>query len=330
MTAGIVAWGTYLPYWRLRRAAIAQVLGAGPGRGTRAVASYDEDTTTLGVEAGRRALAGAAAPAPQDLLFSTPGPRLPGQDQRHHACTPPSAWPAAAAAYDFCGSSRSALGALALAPPGRRPRSPRWPSLSDLRSGLAGGAEERDRRRRRGGLLCAARGRRGRADRPGRFERRVPRPLARARGDDSHVWEERFGEEMYVPLAREAFADALKDAGITESDIDHAVVVGLHVRAVKAVRGRLGAPEGVMAPDLIGRGRQPRRGPRRRGPGRCARAGRAGTGHRRPLPGRRRRRPGAAHHRCPPAAQAAARQPASPPWPSSWPAGGPTSPTPRS
>ena len=70
---------------------------------------------------------------------------------------------------------------------------------------------------------------------------------------DSHVWEERFGEEMYVPLAREAFADALKDAGITESDIDHAVVVGLHVRAVKAVRAALGIPEGVMAPDLTGR-----------------------------------------------------------------------------
>ena len=71
---------------------------------------------------------------------------------------------------------------------------------------------------------------------------------------DSHVWEERFGEEMYVPLAREAFADALKDAGITESDIDHAVVVGLHVRAVKAVRAALGTPEGALAPDLIGRG----------------------------------------------------------------------------
>ena len=52
---------------------------------------------------------------------------------------------------------------------------------------------------------------------------------------DSHVWEERFGEELYVPLAREAFAAALKDAGLAEGDVDHAVVTGLHVRAVKAV-----------------------------------------------------------------------------------------------
>ena len=51
MSGGIAAWGTYLPYWRLQRSAIGAVLGGGGGRGTRAVASYDEDTTTLGVEA---------------------------------------------------------------------------------------------------------------------------------------------------------------------------------------------------------------------------------------------------------------------------------------
>ncbi|HEY2213919.1 MAG TPA: hydroxymethylglutaryl-CoA synthase, partial [Acidimicrobiales bacterium] len=57
MSAGIVGWGTYLPYWRLQRSAIGGVLGSGGGRGSRSVASFDEDTTTLGVEAGRQALA---------------------------------------------------------------------------------------------------------------------------------------------------------------------------------------------------------------------------------------------------------------------------------
>ena len=63
MSGGIAAWGTYLPYWRLQRSAIAGVLGSGGGKGTRSVASYDEDTTTLAVEAGRRALAAAPGPA---------------------------------------------------------------------------------------------------------------------------------------------------------------------------------------------------------------------------------------------------------------------------
>ena len=80
---------------------------------------------------------------------------------------------------------------------------------------------------------------------------------------DSHVWEERFGEEIYVPLAREAFAAALKDAGLAEGDVDHAIVTGLHVRAVKAAAASLGVRDGVLAPDLTGDGGQPGRGPGR-------------------------------------------------------------------
>src|SRR3984957_16281308 len=114
MSSGIAAWGTYLPYWRLQRAAIAGVLGSGGGRGTRAVASHDEDTTTLGVEAGRRALAVGPGPdAGQDLFFSPPAPGYLDK---------PSATPGhaavglgrAAGAYDFAGSSRSAVGTLLL------------------------------------------------------------------------------------------------------------------------------------------------------------------------------------------------------------------------
>ncbi len=53
-----------------------------------------------------------------------------------------------------------------------------------------------------------------------------------------------------MPLAREAFAAALKDAGLAEGDLDHAIVTGLHPRAVKAVAAGLGVREGVLAPDL--------------------------------------------------------------------------------
>jgi hydroxymethylglutaryl-CoA synthase len=42
----LVAYGAYVPSWRLERSAMR-----GGGRGTRAVASYDEDATTMGVEA---------------------------------------------------------------------------------------------------------------------------------------------------------------------------------------------------------------------------------------------------------------------------------------
>ena len=70
---GIISAGGYLPYRRLDRASISEFLGSGGGRGQRTVASYDEDTTTMGVEAGRVALAisaerGRTGAADADLL----------------------------------------------------------------------------------------------------------------------------------------------------------------------------------------------------------------------------------------------------------------------
>src|SRR5436305_359388 len=72
--AGIVAYGAYIPYHRLKRSEIAAVLGEGGGKGTRAVASYDEDPTSMAVEAGRVALRNASACSPERLLFATANP----------------------------------------------------------------------------------------------------------------------------------------------------------------------------------------------------------------------------------------------------------------
>ena len=51
----------------------------------------------------------------------------------------------------------------------------------------------------------------------------------------SQVWEERFGEHVYVPLAEQALTDALKGTGITLDEVDHVVVTGTHARAVRGV-----------------------------------------------------------------------------------------------
>ena len=59
----------------------------------------------------------------------------------------------------------------------------------------------------------------------------------------SSVWEERFGEHAYGPLADAAFADALKQAGLTPDQVDVLVVAGTHGRAVRAfARGAGRAP----------------------------------------------------------------------------------------
>jgi hydroxymethylglutaryl-CoA synthase len=256
MSSGIAAWGTYLPFWRLQRSAIAGVLGSGGGKGARAVASHDEDTTTLAVEAGRRALAvGPGARSVQDLFLSTPDP---GYLDKTSATTVHAALGLGrgCGAYDFAGSSRSAVGTLlqglgAAGGGGGRGRTT-LAVLSDLRTGLAGSAEERDSGDGAAAFVCAPDGAvaelvgRGAASDEFLDRWRVPGETG------SHVWEERFGEELYVPLAREAFAAALKDAGLAEGDVDHAIVTGLHVRAVRAAAASLGVRDGVLVPDLTG------------------------------------------------------------------------------
>ena len=68
---GIISAGAYVPYWRLQRKAIGEAMGGYGGSGTRAVASYDEDTTTMAVEAGRLAIRALGGPGsvPVDQLF---------------------------------------------------------------------------------------------------------------------------------------------------------------------------------------------------------------------------------------------------------------------
>src|SRR5215469_5319725 len=252
VSAGIAAWGTYLPSWRLQRSAIGSVLGSGGGRGTRAVASYDEDTTTLGVEAGRRALTiGPGVAAVQELFLSTPDP---GYLDKTSATTVHAALGLGrgCGAYDFAGSSRSAVATLLQGFVGAGAGRTTMAVVSDLRTGLAGSAEERDSGDGAAAFVCAPDGAvaeligRGAASDEFLDRWRVPGEV------DSHVWEERFGEEIYVPLAREAFAAALKDAGLAEGDIDHAVVTGLHARATRAAASGLGVREGVLTPDLLG------------------------------------------------------------------------------
>jgi 3-hydroxy-3-methylglutaryl CoA synthase/uncharacterized OB-fold protein len=158
--------------------------------------------------------------------------------------------PESAGAYDMAGAVRNGLGALrfALASPG-----PVLVVLSDVRTGLPGGTDERD-----GGdgasaflvgdladgsvlaeLVAGASSSLEFLDRW-----RVPGET------HSHLWEERFGEAAYVPAAETAITDAFKRAGITAEAIDHLIVTGVHSRAAKRVAGAIGARPDAAVDDL--------------------------------------------------------------------------------
>ena len=250
MTSGIGSWGVYLPHWRLERKAIGLALGTPSGRGTRSVASYDEDTTTLGVEAARAALATPGGPVPERLYFSTPEPAY--QDKTNattiHAAL---GLPQRTAAYDLVGSVRSGVAALTAALDAAQ-QVPTLAVVAEVRTGQAGGSDERDSGDAAVAFTLVPDGAVaeviGGASASEEFldRWRVPGEAS------SHQWEERFGEQVYVPLAQAAFTDALKAAGLTADAVDHLVVTGLHARAVRATRSSLGVDAGALAPDLAG------------------------------------------------------------------------------
>ena len=246
---GIVRYGAYLPYWRLDRKAIAEALGVPAGSGTRAVASYDEDTTSLGVEAGRAALRGATV-VPQALYFATSDPAYLDKTNATaiHAALD---LPTSAFAVDIVGSVRSAVGAMRAA---RDARGPALAVLSDIRTGLPGGGDERDGGDGAAAFLFADDAPEARvlaepvggASATAEFLDRWRLPGESA----SRVWEERFGEHAYVPLGEAALAEALKSAGVTAPAVTRLIVAGPHGRAVKRLAAAAGVKKEALGDDF--------------------------------------------------------------------------------
>jgi len=228
---GIVSYGAYVPRHRLQHAELAEALGVKAGRGARTVAGYDEDSTTMGVEAARRALNGRR---PGSIYFATTAPA-------YFDKTNASAIHAAldlgheGFAVDLAGSARGGTGALrAAAATGG------LAVLSDLRTGRPASADERE-----GGDAAAAflfgedpiAEVVGEASATAEFldRWRVPGEPA------SRVWEERFGLEVYLPLIEDAATRALASAGVEQPD--HVVVSSPHGRAAATAGKRFGAGE---------------------------------------------------------------------------------------
>jgi 3-hydroxy-3-methylglutaryl CoA synthase/uncharacterized OB-fold protein len=242
---GVAAWGTYLPLHRLDRGRIGAALGTAGGKGTRSVAAADEDTTTLGVEAARNALAHAPADAmPRQVVFATAEPAYLDKTNAtaiHAALGLPQSVPA----WDAGGAVRSAMGALRLAGDAAEPT---LVVMAGLRTGLPGGADERD-----GGdgavAFVVGGGAPGAQTRTLGWGASSLEFLERWRlpgATHSRQWEERFGEHAYVPLARDAFAGALAAANVEPDALDHVIVTGVHARAARAATRAIG-----VAPDRV-------------------------------------------------------------------------------
>lgn len=250
-TRGIVGAAAYLPHRRLDRTTIAAVSGGGGAKGSRTVAGYDEDTTTMGVEAARVALRPLEGLRPHTLWFSTVAPAYVDKTNATaiHAAL---RLDPTTAAFDANGSVRSAVGALHAAVHGSGPQ---LVVSADLRAGLPGGPDEAAFGDGAAALVIA-----DDHDAPLLAEviggaQATEEFLDRWRSPGetrSKVWEERFGETRYVPLGLTAWEDALESAGLLAEQVDHIVVTGTHARANAAFTRKIAAGDRLVA-DLADR-----------------------------------------------------------------------------
>jgi hydroxymethylglutaryl-CoA synthase len=234
---GILSWSTYLPYRRLDRGEISAFVGQGGGRGTRTVAGFDEDATTLAVEAARLALRDAPA-TPGQVLFGT---TTPAYVDKTNATAVHAALrlPATARAYDLGASPRSAVGGLVLA---LESDATSLVVSGDTRAGLAGSVDEA-----MGGDAGAAFLVGTDAACPLAAELVATASVTdefverwRAPGElRTKVWDERFSEISLLPLAVSAWNAALESGGLTAGEVTRAAVAAPVQRVSRSISGKL-------------------------------------------------------------------------------------------
>ena len=247
---GVISAAGYVPYHRLDRSEIAAFFGSGGGTGTRAVASYDEDTTTMGQAAADLALRSTSV-EPEALWFATSAPAYLEKTNAaaiHAALRLDPAVPA----LDFGGAVRSGVGALHAALAGRGPI---LVVAADTRDGLPAGADEASAGDGAAAVLAGDDSDGsvlaeylGGASRTLEITERWRIPG----GVRSRAWEERFGAHVLGPAAPETWRAALDASGVDgTAGIDRLAVTGLNSRAVAAALKAIDAKAGSLVDPLI-------------------------------------------------------------------------------
>ena len=251
---GVISAAGYVPYRRLDRSEVADFFGTGGGTGSRAVASYDEDTTTMGQAAADMALRSTDV-EPEALWFATSAPAYTEKTNAaaiHAALRLDPAVPA----FDFGGAVRSGIGALRTALAGGEAT---LVVAADIRDGLPTGADEATAGDAAAAVLVG-----DDTDGPvlAQFLGGASRTLEVTErwripgGERSRSWGERFGAHVLVPAALEACQAALAASGMDGAgDIDRLAVTGLNSRAVTSAAKAIGVkPDRLIDPliDTVG------------------------------------------------------------------------------
>lgn len=247
--SGILRYGAYVPYYRLTRQAM------GGGKGERAIASYDEDSVSMAVEAGREALSSGSTNI-DTLVFATNS--APYAEKLNGAAIMAALdLPAQINSIELANNSRMGLAALLLGTDLGKAGRTSLVCASDVVVGAPGGARERDSGDAAVVFVT------------GPEEEAIARVLGRASSTTeildvwrlptdrfARQWEERFGIEVLGPVSLDTAQRALADAGVAPEALAAVILDATNKRDVAGIPRALGLkPEQVsdMLADKVGR-----------------------------------------------------------------------------
>jgi hydroxymethylglutaryl-CoA synthase len=224
--AGIVSYGSYIPYRRLKRAAIAQLLsGAAPGKGERAVASFDEDSASMAAEAVRDALKAAPKGTIGTLIFATTTP--PYAEKLNAAIIGAATrLPAELRALDMAGSVRAGISALLQgADAAAGSKSQALVAMADCRLGAPEGKAEQQNGDGAAAFVLGTEGVIAEIEASASLTREFL-DTWRAPGERfGHSWEERFSmTQAHAPLLGKVVQDVLGKAKCAPGDLAKIII----------------------------------------------------------------------------------------------------------
>ena len=236
---GIVAYGSYVPYRRLKRAAIAQVLGVPAGKGERTIASFDEDSVSMAVEALRDALRSAPSREVKALFFATTTP--PYAEKLGAAIIGAAAQlPAEIRAADLTGSVRAGLAGLLQAIDSVHDGNTQAAvAMADCRQAAPEGRAEQSYGDGAVAFVTGDQNVIAEVVASTSITREFLDTWREPGEDFGHTWEERFAlTQVYAPMLINVIRTVLAKAKVEPADLAKVVLDAANPRAIdEAIRG---------------------------------------------------------------------------------------------
>jgi len=247
--SGIVSYGAYIPYYRLKKETAAGAFDKTAGKGEKAVAYCDEDSITMAVAAAMDAMDAVAAETLTGVLFASAS--APYQEKMCAAeVAAVLSAPEKLRTADFGGSLRAGSAAmLAACDTGKKT----LVTMSDCRLGAADGKFETELGDGAAAFVFGSDDLLATLDGSASVSKNAIDQWRSA--EDSYVrnWDMRYANvQLYAPLVKQAVTDLLKKAGLQPADYSKIILYGHEEKNRLSLAAKLGFQPEQVQPSLYG------------------------------------------------------------------------------